>query len=131
MVATITVQDETTFGAVTREWVVSFFTEQITVRELISRRVQQEVERYNSEKPDYFSGLIQPSNADVTLKGFRLRHKRPIDWQQQVAEAEKAFLSNGFLLLAGSRQLMELDEVLEIRPDTAVSFLKLVPLVGG
>jgi hypothetical protein len=34
-------------------------------------------------------------------------------------------------LLVDDRQVEELEEVIEIRPDTTVTFLKLVPLVGG
>jgi hypothetical protein len=34
-------------------------------------------------------------------------------------------------LLVDDRQVDELEEEIEIRPDTTVTFLKLVPLVGG
>jgi len=34
-------------------------------------------------------------------------------------------------LLVNDRQVDELEDEIEIRPDTTVTFLKLVPLVGG
>ena len=34
-------------------------------------------------------------------------------------------------MLVDDRQVDELDEEIEIRPDTTVTFLKLVPLLGG
>jgi hypothetical protein len=74
---------------------------------------------------------VQPTDAERTLNGYQLQAKRRIDWEQQYALALRAFEGNGFLLLAGDRQLMDLDEELELRHDTSVTFLRLVPLVGG
>jgi hypothetical protein len=45
--------------------------------------------------------------------------------------AKRAFYTNGFILLVDDRQVDELEEEIEIRPHTTVTFLKLVPLVGG
>lgn len=42
-----------------------------------------------------------------------------------------AFAGNGFLVLTGERQLTDLDEEIEPTPDLEITFLKLVPLVGG
>ena len=43
----------------------------------------------------------------------------------------QAFTRNGFFVLVGDRQVESLDEELELKVDTDVSFVKLVPLVGG
>ncbi|MCX4818891.1 hypothetical protein OG883_03025 [Streptomyces sp. NBC_01142] len=45
--------------------------------------------------------------------------------------AIEAFGRNGFLVLVGDRQIVELDEELELGSATEVTFLRLVPLVGG
>jgi hypothetical protein len=45
--------------------------------------------------------------------------------------AERAFQRNGFFLLAGDRQVDDLDQVVDLTTDTEVVFIKLVPLVGG
>ena len=45
--------------------------------------------------------------------------------------AETAFSRNGFVVLVGDRQIEELDEEVDLRRDTEVTFLKLVALVGG
>jgi hypothetical protein len=42
-----------------------------------------------------------------------------------------AFKRNGFVVLVDDRQVTDLDEVLEVSADTEVSFVRLVPLVGG
>jgi hypothetical protein len=38
---------------------------------------------------------------------------------------------NGFFVLVGDRQAESLDEPFEVKADTEVSFVKLMPLVGG
>jgi hypothetical protein len=60
-----------------------------------------------------------------------MRGRRRIDPEKQFELAKRAFYTNGFLLLVDDRQVDELQEEIEIGPDTTVTFLKLVPLVGG
>ena len=131
MPATLTVRDETSSGDVTGELVIDLLTERITVRELIRSRVYQEVKDYNARRPELFRGLVQPTDAERTLNGYRVRKGRQIDWQKQFELAVDAFGRNGFLVLLDDRQLESLDEQIEVTPDTVVTFLKLVPLVGG
>jgi len=101
------------------------------VRELIRTRVANEVRDYNLSQPEYFRGLVQPTDAERSLNGFRMRKRRRIDPEKQFELAIKSFYANGFIVLVNDRQVDELDEEIEIRPDTTVTFLKLVPLVGG
>ena len=106
-------------------------SERISVRELIERRVKQEVEQFNSEKPKLYRGLVQPTDAEKTLNGFRLRKRRDLDWQKQAAAAIDAFENGRILLLVDDRQVDSLAEELGVTSTTEVIFLKLVPLVGG
>jgi hypothetical protein len=131
MATTITVRDETTSGSETNELTLEFLDERITVRELIRSRVYQEVTEYNAATPGYFRGLVQPTDAERVLNGYRLRSRRKLDWEEQYRRALKAFEGNGFLILVDNRQLEHLDEEIELRHDAQVTFLKLVPLVGG
>lgn len=132
MQTTLTIRDETLFGLGGKlTFVVALPAERISVRELIRARVQQEVQAYNARQPEHYQGLVQPSDAEVTLNGFRLPHRRSIDAEAQCEKAIEAFAHNGFIVLVDDRQVSGLDEVIEVRPETAVTFLKLVPLVGG
>ena len=131
MPATVTVHDETTFGDRTHELTLDFLTERVTVRELIRARVYQEVTEYNATAAGLFRGLVQPTDGERTARGFRVRPHRKLDWQEQYDRALRGFAANGFLLLVDDRQLDDLDEEIELRHDTTVTFLKLVPLVGG
>jgi hypothetical protein len=74
---------------------------------------------------------VQPTDAEQTLNGFRVRDHRQIDWKQQSERACDAFERNGFFVLVDDRQPDSLDEEITVGPDTRVSFVKLVPLVGG
>ncbi|HRX84992.1 MAG TPA: hypothetical protein P5572_08240, partial [Phycisphaerae bacterium] len=65
------------------------------------------------------------------LNGYRLKHPRQVDWQKQYEVALESFTRNGFLVLVNDRQVDRLDEVVELTRDTTVTFLRLVPLVGG
>jgi len=134
MSTTLKIRDETTFGLGgdgDRDFTLDVMSGRITVRELIRARVASEVRDYNLNQPEYFRGFVQPTDAERSLNGFRMRKGRRIDADKQFELAIKAFYTNGFIVLVNDRQVDELEEEIEIRPDTTVTFLKLVPLVGG
>ncbi len=131
MPATLTVHDETTSGQKTNTFTLECLTERVTVRELIRARIYQEVQDYNQKEPEYFRGLVEPTNAERVLNGYKLKAKRKIDWQEQYNRALQAFERNGFFVLVGDKQAETLDQEFEVKVDTEVSFVKLVPLVGG
>lgn len=131
MPATLTIRDETATGKTTGQTVVEFLTETITVRDLIRGRVYQEVQDYNTKQPETFRGLVQPTDAEQTLNGFKLKKRREIDWKEQFDKACDAFERNGFFILVGDRQAESLEDEITIGPGTEVSFVKLMPLVGG
>ena len=103
----------------------------LTVRELIRLRVWQEVDAYNQQQGEYFSGLVQPGDAERTLNGYKMRRPRQIDAQKQYELAQQAFEQNGFIILIGDRQAESLDGVIVLEQTSEVTFLKLVQLVGG
>lgn len=131
MPTTLTISDETIHGKNEQSFTLDLLTEKVTVSEIIRSRVYEEVQIYNASLSDYFHGFIQPSDTEKTLNGYKVRDKRKINWEAQYAKALEAFQSNGFFILVDDRQVDDLNEVIEIRYDTHVSFVKLVPLVGG
>lgn len=54
-----------------------------------------------------------------------------MDPAEQADRALEAFSHNGYVVLVDDRQVEELDTVLELSRGTEITFLKLVPLVGG
>ena len=131
MPATITMYDESTTGTKTQVLTLESLQARVSVRELIRMRVYQEVQDYNRAKPETIRSLVQPTDAERTLNGFKLKQRREIDWEAQYKKATTAFEANGFLVLVDNKQAENLDETIELGAETAVSFVKLVPLVGG
>jgi hypothetical protein len=131
MPTTLTVRDESTSGKTLNEFVLDLLTEHITIRELIRSRVYQEVQDYNLRLPERFKGLVQPTESEAILNGFRLKKPRQIDWKVQFEKALDAFEANRVLILVDHRQAESLDEEIVVGPETRVSFLRLALLVGG
>jgi hypothetical protein len=133
MSTTLMIRDETSFGfgGDAEGFTLDVPAECITVRELIRTRVYREVRDYNLHRPEHFRGLVQPTDTERTLNGYRVRTGRTIDPQKQFERAIESFYRNGFLVLVNDRQVDEVEEEIEVAPETTVTFLKLVPLVGG
>ncbi len=131
MPTTLTMRDETAGGETIAESVLELLTERITVRELIRSRVYQEVQDYNLKKSGVFHGLVQPTDAQQAPKGFKMPKGRQIEWNEQFDAAVDAFARSRFLILVGDRQMDNLDDEIVVEPGVCVSFLKIVPLVGG
>jgi hypothetical protein len=103
--ATLQVSDATASGQKLHTFTLDHLAERLTVRELIRARIYQEVQDHNRSGATLFRGLVQPTDTERTL--------------------------NGFFVLVGDRQAEGLDEAFAVTPETEVSFVKLVPLVGG
>ena len=134
MSATLMIRDETATGDALHEFPLEFSSEHITVRELIRERVYQEVSEYNfrsRREGGLFRGLVQPTDTERTLNGFKMPKPRRVDAQEQADKALEAFSRNGFVVLVDDRQVEDLDAVVDLRMGTQITFLKLVPLVGG
>jgi hypothetical protein len=131
---TITIKDELSFnfGGVNEYSItLDFPSKFVTPREIIRERVFREVQSYNEKTPEIFNGLVQPTGAERILNGFKMRERKKINAERQYKQAVKAFEQNGFILLVDNLQIETLDEQIEIEPDMEISFLKIVPLVGG
>jgi hypothetical protein len=129
--ALVTFRDETATGRALEEFSLPDLPERISARELVRLRVREEAARYNAAPSRHFRGLVKPSDAEAELNGYRMRTARKLIWERQADAAEAAFARNGFLLLVGDRQIEDLDTEIDLIADPVVSFVKLVPLVGG
>lgn len=130
----VLVRDETTSGVRSGGVELTFPTESITIRELIRERVYQEVQDFNRHRASVrgnFQGLVQPTESEAVLNGYRVKPGREVDWNAQFDLACEAFVKNRVLVLVADRQAETLDESIELTRGVEVTFLKLVPLVGG
>lgn len=131
MSVTLTINDKTSSGELLLERIIDFPLERISVRELIETRVRQEVEAHNLKAGPRFDGLIEPGEAEKRLNGANAAMGKHIDADKQVEAAIRAFESGRYFLLIDDHQLVDLDDVIVINPNTRIVFLKILPLVGG
>ena len=129
--ATVTCIDESGIGNKTNEFHLDLNEQQIPLRELLKRRVYEEVQAFNLAQPEHFRGLIQPTDTEQELNGYRLRKRRQLSWRAQYDRAVEAFRQRGFIVLVNQTQVDDLEAQIDLQMGTEVTFLKLVPLVGG
>ena len=124
---TVPARTEVPGGGPATEFDLEVLTEELTVRELLRAWVHQ------TTKDDY-ARRVQEREAriDAAPHGRAdLRAVRAVDPEQAFEQALRAFEGNGVLVLVGEKQVQTLDERVVVRPGDAVTFLRLVPLVGG
>jgi hypothetical protein len=131
MALTVTINDSTGTGKITNSINLFFKHELITVKELIEARVIKEVKDFNERQPEYFQGLVQPTRAEQTLNGYRLRERKKIDAEKQVYIALDAFQKNGYFVLIDDKQADSLEQEVLLTASSTINFVKLTPLVGG
>jgi hypothetical protein len=141
MTTTLSIRDEAPSGEKSGPLVVEFLTETITVRELIRGRVYQEVQDHNMAAAASASAAPAPLvrsteeeellNGPAAARAEQRARRRQVDWKKQHEVACEAFDRGGFLVLVDDEQKTSLDDEFTIRPGTEVTFLKLMPLVGG
>lgn len=137
MAITLTIRDET-FGVAGDDHVIELEmpTESMTVRELIRERVYQEVDDFNrllrtGQTNATFRGLVQPDPEERLLNGEKRKGPREIAWKRSFDVAIGAYENRRMLVIVGDRETSSLDEVIQIRSGTEVTFLRLVLLAGG
>ena len=124
--------DETATGQRTDALTLRLVGESVTVRELITRRVEAEVALHNAgEAKNTWHSLVAPGQAEQRLNGIRTRNRRKVNAADQVKIALEAFRRNGFFVLVNDRQVECLDDTVPLAEHDTVSFLRLMPLVGG
>jgi hypothetical protein len=127
----LTISDETATGKRLNEVILHFPSRITTVKEIVELRVRNEVAAYNNKRGEYFQGLVQPTESEKTINGFKVTKIQQIDAEKQVYTALDAFNKNGYFVLIDNIQAETLEQQVIITDETHVSFIKLTPLVGG
>lgn len=127
----ITITDSSLTGKLIGKKQLSFNSEIVIVKDIIERRVYDEVEAYNLKCGEVFYGLVEPSDCEKLLNGYKMRKPKLIDPEQQVYVALDAFQKNGYFVLVDDIQAESLEQEVQLKTTTVVSFVKLTQLVGG
>jgi hypothetical protein len=109
----LAIKDESFAGKVLNEIYIEFNRETVTVKDIIEARVIKEVEEYNKKSSEYFNGLVEPTDAEKTLNGYKLKTKRIIDAEKQIYIALEAFQKNGYFVLIDTIQSESLEQELD------------------
>ncbi|WP_299152224.1 hypothetical protein [uncultured Christiangramia sp.] len=125
------ITDESHTGDILNTIQLNIKDEIVRIKDIIAARVEAEVENYNAKIPEYFNGLIRPTDSEKTLNGFKLKKGRKIDAEKQVYIAYQAYENNGFIILIDDVQAESLEQEVLLEKTSAISFLKLTPLIGG
>jgi hypothetical protein len=104
----------------------------LTASELIVLKVRQEVAEHNEQQYKRCNGLGEVNKIEETLNTCLINgKKRRVDVDALIVAALNGFESNSFVLLVDERQVHELNEVIDISREPRITFIRLVPLVGG
>jgi len=122
--------------------------ERISARDLIRCRIEADIALHNAAERARLDGkiaadraasngwLVTPGPVEQALNGARGVYGPGsrldlIESERMTAVALDAFACNGFFMIFDGRQITDPDEVLTVTEDSTVTFLRLVPLVGG
>ncbi len=128
---TISIKDETATGKIIEEISLEYEEESITVQELIKARVYAEVQK--NKKP-----VFSPEPSGLGQFQEKNKFEEQQKYFDSLSDAEKqfyialdAFQKNNFFIVFNNEQLDSLDQKIELKENTPVSFIKLTQLVGG
>lgn len=131
MTITAVLTDETVSGEVFHTSRLQSEVEEVTLRDLIRLRIQQEAARFNLQRPVCFQCLVYPTGCEEITQGFRLPQHRDIDWEKQYAEALHAFEHHTLSIYVNQMPVKTLDEIVQLGDMPTVTFVRLFNLVAG
>ncbi|PKK89129.1 MAG: hypothetical protein CVV64_15585 [Candidatus Wallbacteria bacterium HGW-Wallbacteria-1] len=103
----------------------------MTVEDLLMDITYHQVARFrNSSILPAVAGHI-PDERELLLNGPKMRQRLRVSVEKQFQIARDAFLDRRILLIINDRQMDSLTQEVILDETTAITFLKLVPLIGG
>ncbi|MCC6791747.1 MAG: hypothetical protein IT336_08685 [Thermomicrobiales bacterium] len=122
MATTITIHERTVDGRPLLERTIELLTERVSARELIRSYVYQEVTEHNAR--------LAQSRVAIGATRLAIQTTR-VEWEPQFQKAVNAFMSRALVVVVDGKQVETLDEEITVKLDSSVTFLRLIPLVGG
>ena len=141
MVLAVAIYDKTLGGSqrIVRE--LRLVSQRMSARGIIELRVDAEIAAFNAQAEksiaQHNSMLVIPIFVEVALTGrknygsARDIEGRGIDREKQIETVLEAFTANKLLMFVDSKQITELEQQVAFAERSTVTFIKLVPLVGG
>jgi hypothetical protein len=109
----------------------------LTLRDLLTQIVLQEVEAFRERMQQ--DSVIQVLTKEAIAQGLKLGKidsggreiEQQVDSQAAVDNALQAFEDGFYFVFIDDKQQEKLDDAINLRPNSQMLFLRLVPLVGG
>lgn len=121
VIDTLVIRDEDCAGKLLNQFEIQLSSTVLTLRDVISERVFQEVEIYRAGT----------TALPYTLVSRETQAIYTIDYEQELSYALRGFAKNSYLVLIDDRQVENLDETMSLQNAATVTFIRLVPIVGG
>lgn len=108
-----------------------------TVGDLIAHVVRAEVAAYNRREHDRrFLRVLTEQQIEAQAAAGKVQaevreHAQPADTDTSVETALEAFADGLFLVFLDDREVESVDELVPLRDDLRVRFVRMVPLAGG
>lgn len=126
------VRDETMMGKLIYEFDLPLPKKQLSVRDIISERVKQEIEQYQHQRKNNGYSLVEVSSVEKILNKYGIKETVKTDIEKQLDIAFRAFDNNGYFIIINDVQVETLEQIINLDDENlSVSFIKLVALVGG
>jgi hypothetical protein len=93
-------------------------SERITLRELLKRRIDEEVAELNAGREEIIP-LVTPTEHKRRLNGER-PDRRPVDATRQLAAAVEAFERRRIVVIVDGGQALDLDQSISVTAETEV-----------
>jgi hypothetical protein len=98
--------------------------------DLIRERVRIEMDRRENERRFAGRPLVEIIESTAESSSGDAARPRPT-LERAVATAFEGFRSNAYFVTIDDRQITDLDAEIAITPATDITFIRLLPLVGG
>lgn len=108
--------------------------ERLTARELICRRVAEEIKLINERGPNRECArafLVQVEPGPVEQQLNLPKYGQTLSEEAEFTKALRGFGARSYVMLFNDRQVDSLDEELTVTENSKLIFLRMVPLVGG
>jgi len=116
-------------GQHTSQVSVSLTAPTLTVLDLIASKVEQEVtEIHTHQRPGLSGEYLTP---EALILAPSLDALTPGAIAEEIQRAQQAFKTCDFMIVIDDRRVWDPDAVVDIKPETCIEFIKILPLVGG
>lgn len=128
----VIISDEKIGGKIISQIELMLESEVITLRELIFARVKKEIQEIksnkNSSQENSFNSNAMENALNENSNKYNIEDLNEI---QQGKYACQSFKKNAFFVIVDNEQIEHLDQEIIFDETTKVSFIRLVPMIGG